>query len=168
MIKRIICLANSRKLGDRCIAGRELLADGRVGSWVRPVSARPDEAISLLEMRYANGGNPQLLDVIDITFIGPRPKSNQPENWLIDSGYYWQKVSYFRYRDLGYLAEAGGPLWVNGRSTSYNLNDYVLMEEANSGSSLKLISVNDLGLSVFTTGAGFENPKRRVQARLLL
>src|ERR1700722_15252101 len=105
MMKRIICLANSRKMGDRCIAGREFLEDGSIGPWVRPVSARPDEAVSLTEMRYADGSDPRLLDIIDIPFIEWRGKSNQPENWLIDPGYYWQKSSEYSYRNLGYLAE---------------------------------------------------------------
>ena len=30
-VKRIVCLANSRKLSGRCIAGKELLQDGRAG-----------------------------------------------------------------------------------------------------------------------------------------
>ena len=38
-VKRIVCLANSRKRGGRCVAGKELLADGRAGGWIRPVSA---------------------------------------------------------------------------------------------------------------------------------
>jgi hypothetical protein len=165
MIKRTICLANSRKLGDRCVAGRELLEGGRVGPWIRPISARPDEAISLLEMRYGNGGDPRLRDIIDIPFLGPRSKPNQPENWLIDPRSSWRKVGECGYENLNYLTDPAGSLWVNGRSTNYNLNDYVLEEEANnSGSSLKLIAVDDLRLSVFTTGVGFENPKRRVQA----
>jgi len=165
MIKRIICLANSRKLGDRCVAGRELLEGGRVGPWIRPISARPDEAISLSEMRYRNGDDPRLLDTIDIPLLGSRSKPNQPENWLIDAGYYWQKVGECRYANLHLLADAPGDLWVNGRNTSHNLNDYVLEEEAGTlGSSLKLIAADDLRLSVFTTGVGFENPKRRVQA----
>ena len=30
-VKRIVCLANSRKQKERCIAGKELLSDGRPG-----------------------------------------------------------------------------------------------------------------------------------------
>jgi hypothetical protein len=31
IMKRIICLANSRKLSGRCIAGKEILPDERLG-----------------------------------------------------------------------------------------------------------------------------------------
>lgn len=51
MIKRLVCLANSRKSGGRCIAGRELLA-GNVGEWIRPVSGREHEEVSARERKY--------------------------------------------------------------------------------------------------------------------
>lgn len=38
VVKRILCLANSRKLSGRCVAGREI-ANPRLGPWVRPVSS---------------------------------------------------------------------------------------------------------------------------------
>lgn len=38
--KRIVCLANSRKLNGRCVAGREVL-DGDPGPWVRRLPRRP-------------------------------------------------------------------------------------------------------------------------------
>jgi hypothetical protein len=164
MIRRIICLANSRKSGDRCIAGRELLEGGYTGPWVRPISARPDEAVSLDELRYEDGSYPRLLDIIDIPFLGPRGKPNQPENWLLDPSARWRKVGKGRYENVYLLADPTGPLWVNGRNTSYNINDHVLVEEANnSGCSLKLIAVNDLQLRVFSTTYDGVS-KRRVQA----
>ena len=55
-VKRIVCLANSRMLSGRCIAGRELRAGGRPGPWVRPVSGREDEGVTEAEYRYAPGG----------------------------------------------------------------------------------------------------------------
>ena len=68
-IKRIVCLANSRKEGDRCIAGKELLADGSPGGWVRPVSDRGDEAVNESERQYEDGDEPRVLDVVDVPLL---------------------------------------------------------------------------------------------------
>jgi hypothetical protein len=164
MIKRIVCLANSRKLSERCVAGRELLAEGP-GSWIRPVSNRPGGEVSAYERQYENGSEPHLLDVMDVPLVEPRSKPNQPENWLLDRRRYWTKVDQLDYSAVASLVQNPDDLWVNGHHTSYNLNDVVLAEEAdNIDSSLKLIAVSDLKLNVFTTGQGFPNPKRRVQA----
>lgn len=35
--RRVVCLANSRRTGGRCIAGKELI-NGQFARWVRPVS----------------------------------------------------------------------------------------------------------------------------------
>lgn len=92
-VKRIICLANSRKPGRRCIAGKEILpaVDGgaqRIGGWIRPVSAGAYEAVSDSERRYQNGSDPQVLDVIDVPVPNPQPHDYQQENWLIDNRRY--------------------------------------------------------------------------------
>lgn len=77
VVKRIVCLANSRKLSGRCVAGKEMTA-GRAGSWIRPVSDRPAEEVSLEERRYADGSDPALRDIINVPLREPRPKSY---NW---------------------------------------------------------------------------------------
>lgn len=65
---RIICLANSWKRGDRCIAGINELQ----GKWVRPVSDLPDGQIPQ-EMRQINRLEPALLDVLDIPLAKTGP-----------------------------------------------------------------------------------------------
>jgi hypothetical protein len=117
-LKRIVCLANSRKMSGRCVAGYEL-ADGRPGDWVRPVSSREHEEVALEEQRYENGDIPQLLDIIDIPLVAARPRLHQPENWLLNPNFYWDKVGRFEVARLPSLLDAEGPLWINGYHT-YN------------------------------------------------
>lgn len=90
-VKRIVCLANSRKLHGSCIAGKELLSDGSTGSWIRPVSAREHEEVSLSECRCRDDSIPQVLDVIEVPLINPKPRDYQQENWLLDREHRWIK-----------------------------------------------------------------------------
>ena len=87
-VKRILCLANSRKLSGRCIAGREIIADNPE-AWIRPVSKREHQEVSEEESRYEDGTEPAVLDVINVPLVGPHPHLYQQENWLLDPDYYW-------------------------------------------------------------------------------
>ena len=60
MFKRIVCLAISRKTGGLCVAGKELI-NGQPAGWIRPISDRKDEEVSIEECRYENGEHPELL-----------------------------------------------------------------------------------------------------------
>lgn len=97
--KRIVCLANSRKLNGRCVAGREVL-DGDPGPWVRPVSDREHQEVSEYERQYEDGSHPSVLDVIDIPLSGPAPGTYQQENWRLDSGYYWVRRGRLAWEEL--------------------------------------------------------------------
>ncbi|MBI2502150.1 MAG: hypothetical protein HYW07_02820 [Candidatus Latescibacteria bacterium] len=162
-VKRIVCLANSRKLNGRCIAGKELSGGQPVG-WIRPVSAREHEEVSEYERQYQDGSDPRVLDIMDVPLFGARPKNYQQENWLLDPDNYWVKVGRATWSDLPQLADPVGPLWINGHSTYNGLNDKIPLSLAGAlKSSLRLIWADRVKLSVFRPGEAFGNPKRRVQ-----
>lgn len=163
-VKRIVCLANSRKLSGRCIAGMEIDGRSPVG-WIRPVSAREHQEVSENERCYENGSDPQVLDVIDVPLVEPRPHSYQSENWLLDDRYYWSKVGSVGWGDLEAFAAHPGRLWLNGEKTYHGLNDSIAeVRAAQLGSSLTLIRVSGVRLRTFAPGSAFGDSKRRVQA----
>src|SRR5688572_20697011 len=61
--KRIVCLANSRKLSGRCVAGIEIV-DSQLSGWIRPVSVRQSHEVSEIEREYRDGSDPQVLDIV--------------------------------------------------------------------------------------------------------
>jgi hypothetical protein len=164
-VKRIVCLANSRKLSGRCIAGKEF-GGAAVGTWIRPVSTREHGEVSEYERQYEDGSDPEVLDIIDVPLLDPQPKDFQQENWLLDPDYYWEKAGRATWSDLSRLADHEDPLWIDGIHTYNGLNDKIPLAEIGSvRSSLRLLRVGVLGVSVFKPGEAFGNLKRRVQGR---
>lgn len=148
-IKRIVCLANSRKMNGRCVAGKELLPGGRAGPWLRPVSDRAKEEVSERERRYADDSEPRLLDVIDVPVLNPRPTDYQRENWRLDPARRWVKVDRIGWDDLAGWVDGDAPLWTNGHSTAGGGNDRVPVADAGmQADSLRLIRVDRLLVSV--------------------
>jgi len=84
----IICLANSRKHGGRCVAG--LRVDG--SGWLRPVGTLPDGTLFATDYVLADGTHAAPMDVIRVGVRAPRPAPHQPENWVID-GTTWKLVA---------------------------------------------------------------------------
>ena len=164
--KRIVCLANSRKMSGRCIAGKEFLENGRIGEWIRPVSARDNEEVSEDERQYEDGSDPQVLDVIDVPVLNAQPKNYQQENWLLDPVYYWKKVRRVAWNEVEQLTDSVAPLWTNGINTLKGKNDQIPLSIANTlDSSLRLKKVDTLELSVSAPGADFGDYRRRLQGR---
>ena len=83
-----ICLANSRKLGCRCVAG--IRAD--TGEWVRPISDLQHGELSSTHRQLSTHGEPENFDLIRIGVSQHSPTNSQPENWRID-GTSWELVS---------------------------------------------------------------------------
>lgn len=163
LVKTLVCLANSRKLLGRCVAG---MVDGDSGEWVRPVSARLSREVSDNERQYKDGTDPKILDIVEVPLLRPQSHDFQSENWLLDPDYYWKKAGRVGWRGLLSLEQRPSSLWINGSSTYHGNDDRIPIEEAGALSdSLKLIRVTDLALHVHVPGAMFGDQKRALRAR---
>lgn len=151
IVKRVVCLANSRREGGRCIAGKEKLADGSFAGWIRPVSIDSGGALSELERCYEDRNEPQVMDIVDIPLIYHRPDRHQQEDWLLNSKEYLVKVGRVEWSELERLVDPTEPLWTNGYSAARGLNDRVPRSVAETlQDSLRLIRVNSLTIRVST------------------
>lgn len=161
---RIVCLANSRKVSGRCIAGKEILTDGS-GRWIRPVSARTAGEISEEERRYEDGSSAQVLDMVDIPVIGHVAGGHQTENYLIDPNEYWTRAGAMPSSGLTRFTDYPDSLWKNGDSTLSGQNDRVRIEAGMVfAGSLYLISPESLTVHVVSETAGSIKLRRRVRA----
>ena len=116
---------------------------------MRPVSSRPSEEVSAQERRYDGGGEPQLLDIIDIPLLEAKPTYYQQENWLLDPQRRWQRVGRVSPEDLDRLIDPIGALWIDGDSSAIGRNDRIPFSDAASlDSSLCLIKVDSLKVTV--------------------
>jgi len=156
----IVCLANSRKISGRCIAGK-IISENK---WMRPVSNRESEEISEEERRYENGQMPKLLDIISIPVKEHKPKLFQTENYLIDDADSWEKRCGFR-SSLDNLLDAPNDLW-GTQSSSYQGQYDRIPEDmcANYEESLYLVKPQSLKIIVRIEGEEFGNAKRKVRA----
>src|SRR5690349_20421815 len=122
MVKRLLCLANSRKPSGRCVAGREVAASG-VGAWIRPVSARSGEEVSEEERQYEDGSDPKVLEIMDVPVLQHQPHACQSENWLLDPSQYWRRVRRVDWNELQAYVENPATLWINENSTYHGIHD---------------------------------------------
>lgn len=76
----LICLANSRKHGGRCVAGWR--PDG--GGFVRLVSPLADGTLTPIDLRLGERDEPRMFDLLRVGVVAPRPMPHQRENWVID------------------------------------------------------------------------------------
>ena len=80
----LLCLANSKKLGGRCLAGVVL---PEMTEWVRPVDGTrlhgevPDSRVQVRTPEGHRAVRP--LDKIRVVLTAPQPTPFQPENWVL-------------------------------------------------------------------------------------
>jgi len=129
--KQIVCLANSRKPGGRCIAGKEWRLDRK---WIRPVSQHEQRSLSPSDRQYEGGVEPSLLDIINIPLLRHSPLTHQRENYLIDDKYYWTKSGRACWSDLAHLQDHPISLWSNNSSSMGYDNNRVSVSTSVAGS----------------------------------
>ncbi len=158
-LRTIVCLANSRKYGGRCVAGKEYRT-GIAGSWIRPVSATQWGEVDPVSMTCADGHAPELLDLLTIPFEGAVPHTYQRENWAIDPTVTWTYAGRLGLEALPALCDDPPQLWVNGHSTAHGINDRIPVEiaERDVTTSLALIQPEWLRLVV-----SHPNDRQRVE-----
>jgi hypothetical protein len=106
----IICLANSWKHGDRCIAGIEV----STGNWIRPVSDLDDGRIPNTT-RLINSKEPALLDILEIPLAETYGNCDfQGENRLILPG-VWKKIGEAKAIDLLKYCDSDCPILHNNK-----------------------------------------------------
>lgn len=81
-MSKIICVANSYKGNERCIAGIE----SHTAQWIRPISPAGEGAIDF-NTRQIKGKEPAILDILEIPIQDHGPNYGcQPENRLLAPG----------------------------------------------------------------------------------
>lgn len=147
-VKRIVCLANSRKTGGTCVAGKEVQTNG-YGGWIRPVSARPTAEVRTSESRYENNSSPKLLDIIDVPLLNPAPQHHQTENHVIDTAQRWAKIGELPWNALAHLRDQPATLWINSDCTNTGaFNCISQAEAATQHDSLALITPDNFVVEV--------------------
>ena len=146
--KRIPVLANSFKHHARCIAGREIRADGLLGPWIRPIGHHGEGELLFKETRLTTGEQIGVLQRIEIPLLRHAADPLQPENWLIDGAGNWLDVSEkCPLVPLAALAESPPDLWEEpGRFADWASHRW--LQEARPKQSLYLIRPTNLRIRV--------------------
>jgi hypothetical protein len=156
----LIILANSRKNGQRCIAGR-ILRNGDIGPWLRPIGSHQREELISSERQYRDGSEPRLLDIVKLGVKDVGATRIHPENAIVDPGEKWLRRGTYgdSAQQLDLLKSPQRDLWLIGDSTSNGLNDRFQVQQAKPGhGSLRFIKVHDLRVHV---GHEFDKWKTR-------
>jgi hypothetical protein len=150
----IICLANSRKHGGRCVAG--LRVDG--GGWLRPVG--PDGILWPADYTLTDGTEAGVLDIIRIGIESPRPAPHQPENCLIDRTRWQLRARPMAVSLVPILKKAcaQGPELLEGRSDRV---PYAQLEQQHAAASLALVAPDEVFVYHQRDARGRTRPQAR-------
>jgi hypothetical protein len=113
--KTIIILANSERLRQRCVAGREVVRTGPIwtaGPWVRFSDPTTGEGeVPWARTAYQGGGHAEVLDIAEVDFDRSARDPDHPEDWLLSGGSAWRKVGSLSFSDLPRMTDRPPELW---------------------------------------------------------
>ncbi len=89
-LDRIVCLANSYKHDNRCVAGISLVTR----KWVRLIGKMVPHCLTLAESRYSSRKEVSLLDVFEVEIEADCGTNHHPEDVLI-AGTPWRWIRHF-------------------------------------------------------------------------
>lgn len=91
----VVVLANSKKKGGRCVAGKLIDSDQsgvyRAGAWVRPIDPAGEEGTISPATTSVGGSYLTPLDIVEIPLEAPSNDPHHPEDCII-AGTAWRKV----------------------------------------------------------------------------
>ena len=95
---KVIVLTKSSKHGGLCVAG----IDAENGQWIRLVSNNSSTHGALMyeDIIYEDGSEMQILDIVDVEIIGKENNPIQPENYIINSNFYFKLRGRSELRDV--------------------------------------------------------------------
>lgn len=157
-LDRIVCLANSYKHDNRCVAGISLVTR----KWVRLIGRKVPHCLTLNEARYGDGKEVSLLDVFELEIEADCGTNHHPEDVLV-AGTPWHWVRHFdESSDLEILSSAANhePVVLQGCSDRIETRKF---ENAPARVSLSLLEPDDLWWWIRE-----ESEKRRFRANFRL
>jgi hypothetical protein len=163
--KTILCLANSRRPDGRCFAGKEF-SNGVAGAWIRPINKANRDAVTDRDREYEDETLADVLDIVRVPLLGPRPNGHHQEDHQIRDDRYWTKVGRANWQQVVRATDTVvGTLWPNGNRSFHGLNDKVAADIAvNQAGSLLLIEPGRLDLVVRMESQYIGPDRRRVRA----
>ncbi|MBW4561288.1 MAG: hypothetical protein KME32_09035 [Mojavia pulchra JT2-VF2] len=146
---QIICLANSWKLKERCIAGVNLAT----GQWLRPVSSLyPEDGRVPASIRLIQGKEPALLDILEIPLDKNGPDFGfESENLTIASG-VWKRVGQAQCKDI--LQYCGNYSHVLHNSNKYVTVTYLQSLPLHKRRTLQLVYATELSVEAISKAQG--------------
>ena len=159
-VKRIICLANSKKEGERCIAG----IDMDTGKWVRPVcdDQYPEDDKVPENIRLVDGREPELLDILEMSLANTGNDFGfESENLSIHRA-KWKCLGRVRPADL--IKYCGNYRYILHNSGKYVNPSYLKRLPFEDRRTLQLVQVNKFDVERRITSKGVIEWKGTIQS----